>query len=199
MVAAAMSGAKKGPALEVKSPDPKSSNLSSWGTSSEDSSRECVYKSDKENAPDYRSDVKTARLATPRKEKTKTDGKKKDEDSWASLSAFKDPSTRRSIYKRDADLVKTAQVKCEEVKQAIETDTERTDRTDLRDPSDMEINSLYQDYKNKKKYSFIVPNNVYFGDRDKAKPVVPSSEIVQDAPSLWSIIVAAFWGFLGYK
>ncbi|KAI6184382.1 hypothetical protein M3Y97_00590100 [Aphelenchoides bicaudatus] len=140
-----------------------------------------------------------------------------DKDSWASLSGFDEDSSQRSIYKADSKNPKPLDVvpqKCS-VLQAIET--ERSDLTNLKDSSKVLDNSLYRDYKAKKKYEFIKPDNVFFGDRDKAQPVKstqpevkpsskedptkkqkPAEDGSDDYFSQAMATVAKLWSYFGY-
>lgn len=163
----------------VRTPKSTCNDLSSWvETTEEDSARQSIYKNvtfnskktnqfysqDKENAPDYRPDVKTAISNTPKK---KEDNEKKAEDSkndsWGSLSAFNDPSSRKSnslilsvklflgVYKRDSDSqLPTAKLdKINVVEAAVETIS--SDCTNLRTELSDGHPSLVQDLKAKKK------------------------------------------------
>ncbi|KAI6194122.1 hypothetical protein M3Y96_01091300 [Aphelenchoides besseyi] len=92
------------------------------------------------------------------KRSKKADKKASDNDWWA-YTGWNDSSAKESIYQKD---------------KSCEADDDQQQPSEI---NSLSLNSLKHDYKNKKKYDFIVPNNEYFSGRDKAQPILTAVSV----------------------
>ncbi|KAI6227875.1 hypothetical protein M3Y95_00562900 [Aphelenchoides besseyi] len=90
----------------------------------------------------------------PYDQQSKKADKKATDDDWWAYTGWNDSSGRDSIYQKD---------------KSYEADEDQQQPSEI---NSMSLNSLKHDYKNKKEYDFIAPNNEYFSGRDKAQPIL---------------------------